>query len=101
MALTMSVTRWEGCPSAGGVCLEALNTALTQVYSDNLVVPQALHAGDLLLIDASRVLWGQAPLSASPGWQSTYECGFISLDDARSRARVLRRLMPHAKENKQ
>lgn len=73
--------------------LRAMQAALGVLHSESLVVPLPLAAGDMLVMDASRVLWGQAPF-ASGGGGGVYEAGFVSADDALSRARLLRRLMP-------
>jgi hypothetical protein len=86
------VCRWEEDAQVGGAVLSAMQVALGLLHSDGLVVPVPMSAGDMLLIDANRVLWGQTPFGAAGG--GSYEAGFVSMDDAISRARVLRRHMP-------
>ena len=84
--------RWDEDPHTGGAWLTAIQAALGVVYSESLVLSLALQPGDMLLIDASRVLFGKAPLG--PGASAGYDGGFISRDEALNRARLLRRVLP-------
>jgi len=80
--------RWEGGAEHGGTFLHALNMAANLLYRADLAVPHLTEEGDVVLLDARRVLWGQVPAAAN-SVQSTVDCSFVSCDDVYSSLRVL------------
>ena len=86
--------RWEGSAEQGGRLLKALNTAANLLYRSDLVVAQAVDEGDVVLLDARRVMWGQIPAATNKtDMHCTLDCSFVLADDVCSRLRVLHRIV--------
>ena len=86
--------RWEGSAEQGGRLLKALNTAANLLYRSDLVVAQAVDEGDVVLLDARRVMWGQIPAATNKtDMHCTLDCSFVLADEVCSRLRVLHRIV--------